>query len=290
MDHPPQWELSFACGADERGHVAFADRCFTRMDVTWQPLTYVPKLELLIEKYRQRKTNRKDEVALEPLADVGKDWRGVVRKADKGVFMHAVRFFGPQRLLVEATIVWPQTRRARVERDILESIQAWPVEEPQRHWRALGLDVRIDSRLDLLSSDPKPGRVSWTFGRRGRAVRELPEVQVERLAMVEHWIDGTIQQWMERSLPFKSAVLEKTSTSFNGHPAQRLLSERKIGTVSSLRGLRQRRLDIAWICPTDGRMYHLVSTQARRDRNVELPMAFAVDCCVPAPAVHAEEL
>jgi hypothetical protein len=291
VDHPSQWELSLACGLDEPAHIAFADRLFTRLDITWRPLTYVPNLDLLIEKYRQRKTTRKDEVAFKPLTNAGKEWRGVVRHADKGTFMHAARFFAPQRWLVEATIVWPKRRQEKVERDILDSIEAWPVDEPRRHWRALGMDVVIGREMELLTNDPKVGRVSWTFGAR-RKKGHPPQLLVERLAMVGHWMpaEGGLEDWLIKSLPEKSTVLEKNSITFNSHPAQRLLSDKKIGTLPSLRGLRQQRLDIAWICPVDGRLYHLAYTQDRRDRNVEMREGFAVDCCVPVPKLPDTEL
>jgi hypothetical protein len=213
----------------------------------------------------------------------------VVRHADKGTFMHAARFFAPQRWLVEATIVWPKRRNEAVEREIFASIRAEPPDQPLRHWRAMGVDVLVGRDLDLLSSDTKVGRVSWTFGAPKK--KRLPQLVVERLAMVEHWLsaEGGIEEWMVNSLPEKSKVVEKSSITFNAHPARRLLSEKGIGTLPTLRGLRQRRLDIAWLCPTDGRLYHLACTQTRRDRDVQVPEGFEIECCVPSPALPATE-
>jgi hypothetical protein len=94
---------------------------------------------------------------------------------------------------------------------------------------------------------------------------------------------------MAKSLPERSKVVEKSSITFNAHPARRLLSEKGIGTLPSLRGLKHRRLDIAWVCPEDGRLYHLACTQARRDRDVRLPEGFEIECCVPPPALPAAE-
>jgi hypothetical protein len=287
VDHPAGWELSIASGADEPGRVSFADRRFTRLDVTWRPLTYVPNLDLMIEKYRQRKTSRKDEVTFKPLQGLGAQWRGVIRQAGGGTFVHAGRFFAPRRWLVEATLVWLERRNQALEREIFASIQAEPPEEPLRHWRALGMDVRVGRDLDLLVSDPKVGRVTWTFGAPRK--KRSPQLVVERLAMVEHWLaaEGGLEEWLAKSLPEKSHVAEKSSITFNAHPAQRLLSEKKIGTLPTLRGLRQRRLDVAWVCPVDGRLYHLAVTQARRDRDVRLPEGFEMKCCVPSPVLPA---
>jgi hypothetical protein len=289
VDHPASWELSVASGHDEPGRISFSDRRFTRLDITWRPLTYVPNLDAMTEKYRQRKTDRKDEVAFKPLLGLGDEWRGVVRLAGEGTFVHAGRFFAPQRWLVEATIVWPKRRNEAVEREIFASIRAEPPDQPLRHWRAMGVDVLVGRDLDLLSSDTKVGRVSWTFGAPKK--KRLPQLVVERLAMVEHWLsaEGGIEEWMVNSLPEKSKVVEKSSITFNAHPARRLLSEKGIGTLPTLRGLRQRRLDIAWLCPTDGRLYHLACTQTRRDRDVQVPEGFEIECCVPSPALPATE-
>lgn len=289
VDHPAQWELSVASGVDEPGRVSFADRHFTRLDVTWRPLKYVPNLDLMIEKYRQRKTSRKDEVTFKPLQGLGAQWRGVVRQGGDGTAVHAGRFFAPQRWLVEATIVWPNRRNQAVEREIFASIRAEPPEEPLRHWRALGMDVRVQRDLDLLVNDAKVGRVTWTFG--ARKTKRSPQLVVERLAMVEHWLSaqGGTEEWLAKALPEKSHVVEKSSITFNSHPAQRLLSEKGIGTLPTLRGLRQRRLDVAWVCPVDGRLYHVAVMQARRDRDVRLPEGFEMECCVPSPVLPVTE-
>jgi hypothetical protein len=243
----------------------------------------------MIEKYRQRKTSRKDEVTFKPLLGLGEEWRGVIRQAGDGTSVHAGRFFAPQRWLVEATIVWPERRNPALEREIFASIRAEAPEEPLRHWRALGMDVRVGRDLDLLVSDPKVGRVTWTFGARKK--KRSPQLVVERLAMVEHWLSakGGLEEWLAKSLPEQSRVVEKSSITFNEHPAQRLLSEKGIGTLPTLRGLRQRRLDIGWVCPVDGRLYHVAVTQTRRDRDVRLPEGFEMECCVPSPVLPATE-
>ena len=287
IDHPAAWELSVASGPDEPGRVSFADRRFTRLDVTWQPLTYVPNLDLMIEKYRQRKTGRKEQVTFKPLQGLGAEWRGVVRLAGDGTFVHAGRFFAPRRWLVEATIVWPKRRHEALEREIFASIQAEPPDQPVRHWRAMGMDVLVGRDMDLLVSDARVGRVTWTFGARKK--KRSPQLLVERMALVEHWLSdkGGLEEWLDKSLPERSKVVEKSSITFNSHPARRLLSEKRIGTLPSLRGLRQRRLDIAWVCPVDGRLYHLACMQARRDRDVRLPEGFEMKCCVPSPVLPA---
>jgi hypothetical protein len=105
--------------------------------------------------------------------------------------------------------------------------------------------------------------------------------------MVDHWLQQPLADWLLKALPERSAAVEKNEITFNAHGAWRLLSEKKIGTVSSLRGLRQRRLDVAWVCPADGRLYHLACSQTRRDRNMELPAGLEVKCCGPAPMLSA---
>ena len=73
VEHPAAWELSLASGAGEPGRIGFADRRYTRLEVAWREVDFVPNLELMMDKYRQRKTRRADEVKFEPLGGMGPD-------------------------------------------------------------------------------------------------------------------------------------------------------------------------------------------------------------------------
>ncbi len=146
--------------------------------------------------------------------------------------------------------------------------------------------------MDLVASDPKVGRISWRFENKNRKTRgETPySILVERMAMVRHWLQEPVIDWLQKELPPSAKIVSKNATTFNTHEAQRLLSETKVGTLSSLRGLRERRIDVAWVCPVDGRLYHLASTQTSRQPAQELPADWKVDCCVSMPAVTGEEV
>lgn len=287
LNHPPEWEVSIASGVHEPGRLTLVDRRYTRFDLQWKPVRYVPNMERMLDKFRQHKEDRKKDVTLQRLEGM-EPWLGVLRKTGESIFVHAGKFFQAERLLFEASIVWPKQRKPMIDRAILDSIRPIDPSLPVKPWRALGLSLRLDSAMDLLNSDAKVGKVSWTFGPRKSGKERLI---VERLAMVDKWLKQPVRQWLEEQLPQGSKVmLQDSSTVFNGHTSERLLSQRSAGTLSRLRGLRQMRLDVAWKCPKDQRLYHVATTVVARQGMIDLPKSLKIDCCIQAPAVGGTEL
>lgn len=281
MTHPSQWELCRASGPGQEGMVVFADRRYQRLDVRWRPVKYVPNTERMLE--RRRRCKNEEEVEVQRLCDAPAGWDGLVRETADGVVMHAARFFREMRWAVEVTIIWPDGRDVELERTILEEIDAPDPHAEMRLWQAMGMSVAIDGRYDLSSSSSRVGRVCWEFITNDRNV---PTLSLERLAMVEYWLDGSLQDWLVDELPTGFSAVRYEAVNYNGHRGQQLISHAAAGIFSRLRGFRQVRLDLAWLCPAEGRVYHLGSHHCSRDEEISLPSLLEIGCCKRIPSTY----
>jgi len=109
---------------------------------------------------------------------------------------------------------------------------------------------------------------------------------VERLAMPEYWLDKPLRDWLLDQLKPGESVVRQGVVDHNGHRCERLLSARKIGWVSSCRGIRRLRCDLAWTCPQENRVYRVSHSAPSDGEGLELPGTFSLRCCRPAPAVQ----
>ncbi len=278
--HPAEWELSTASVFGEDGRCGFSDRAYERLDVRWRPLKYVPDIETMVMKHRQR---LEKETELSNLTQAPPEWRGLMRKAPQGAtIIHAGRFFQTQRLMVEAMLVWPQQRDADAEHAILESITPRAIQDGRHTWQAMGIEMTAPGDYDLYESNAEVGRVKWVFRR--EAMKE-PSFTVQRIAMPEYWLKGSLADWLGRQLPADQTIVEQGPVNCCGHTGEQLLSRGVIGKFASLRGRRRLRHDWAWQCPIERRVYHVTFVQEGRDEELDLPEAFAIRCCRPAPVV-----
>jgi len=283
IGHPPQWELAVASGVDEPGRTAFADRYLHRLDVRWRPLKYVPNLDKMLERHR-RKADKDQKLKLSDLTGGPPEWRGVVRQTPGGTVVHAGRFFREARLLVEAAVVWPKKRNRVLENAVLASIRPQGQEKAKRRdWQAMGLSLTAPEGFELRTSAAKVGKVRWEFDT-GR--RNGPQLTVERIALPEYWLTAPLREWLGEQLGGEWKQVRQDPASFGPHRGERLLSRVKLGPLDSLRGRRRLRVDAAWQCPVEGRVYHVSYVKTCRAEELSLPAGFAVRCCraVPQPA------
>jgi len=280
IDHPSQWELIRASGRDEPGRCVFADRLDERLDVRWRSVTYVPNLDLMLRKY-WRKTQ--DETELGELEEAPPPWRGIFRRTPQATTAHAGRFFREARLLVEVTILWPEDRDPDLEEAILQSVSTQPRGSPVFLWQAGGMSVLAPAGYDLLESSSKVGHTRWDFG---SGPKPQTSLQIERLALPEYWLAGSVGDWLEEDLPKGHRLLRREPVTVNGHPGQRLISEAKKGTLNALRGRRKVQLDVGWQCPVEGRVYRLRCWETSDEDEVSPPPEFEVRCCRPVPAAE----
>ncbi len=276
--HPAEWELMQANQADQPGWCLFADRIYQRLDVRWRPVKYVPNLELLLDKYRQHKDREPAPYQL-PVPD---PWQALGRDTDQGQLTHAFRFFSDAKLLVETTIIWPEGRNEQVEHEILAGMDTQPAETATNRFQAMGISMGIPARYELTETTSTVGHIKWHFTEAGR---DRPGVTIERIAMPEYWLSGSIGDWQASDITEKTRVIDRRVVNCNGHNGQQIITSEKIGPVSSLRGLRLIKLDRAWLCPAENRVYRLVISARSATEEISLPEGLAVRCCRPVPLV-----
>jgi hypothetical protein len=155
---------------------------------------------------------------------------------------------------------------------------------PVRLWQAMGLSLELGEEFKLHESSASVGRVRWTFTTPGRQAEALT---VERLAMPDCWLKDPLETWLAEQLPPRHAVVAQGETTFNGHAAQRLLTRAKGNLAAAIRRRQPLRLDVAWLCEPENRLYHVTFSRLSRTEEVELPGSLVVHCCRPVPQVTA---
>ncbi len=281
VGHPAQWELTKSSGPeDETGQCVFADRLHERLDVRWRPVKHVPNLEKMLAQHRKSALKDAGNVVVD-LEDAPEPWEGVVRKNDNSCVCHAGRCFKEQRLLVETTIVWPDSRDKELEHAILASIAPENEDSGDRRWEALGIRMSLGVDFDLHRTASRVGLVKWVFA------TETPsdgELTVERFAMPDTWLKTSLRDWLEQELAPEHRIVRQDPFTVNSHRGEQLTTHRRIGTVSALRRRRQVRLTRTWICPVEGRLYRVTFEKVSRDEEIEPPESLRVLCCGRAPA------
>ncbi len=280
IDHPAEWELAVASGVDEPRRCAFADRLFHRLDVRWRPLKGRPNLELAIQKHR-RQTDKGAESTVTDFADAPAGWRGTLRKTGEATLAYACRYLESPGWLVDAVVVWPQKRDKATEAAVLRSIGAEDPGAEVREWQAMGLSLRLGRPFELVRSLVPVGQVRWEFS---TARRHGPQLVIERLAMPEHWLGDSLREWLLEELPHGHRPHRQELAKVNGHRAERLISHTRFSPLASLRGIREIRVDLAWLCPKESRLYRVSFADRSRADEIALPGSLEIRCCRDVPA------
>jgi len=282
--HPGDWELAVACGLGEPGRCTFVDRRYQRLEVVWRPLKHLPDMDLMLSKYRKKAADSED--FLDVVGNLPEPWRAVLRRAGKGRMVNAGAFFRQERLLAEVTMIWPDRREAGLEREILSATHPAAPAGATHRWQALGIRADVPAEFDLHRNDARPGRVAWTF-RRSEKARDV--LLIERLAMPDQWLRGPLRDWLARELPDGFRAFRQEPKNCGPHRGEVLISHRKIGTLAALRGRRSVRMDLAWLCPQENRLYHVSYTEPTRQEETQAPAGLAVHCCRGAVAVGSPQ-
>ena len=296
LQHPPQWEIALACGPEGMQRIILADRHFHRLDVRWRPLKYVPNLDLMLSRHKQPKKDKDQDVLMSPLSAAFEPWKGIVQETPEGTVTHAGRHFHDARLLVEATLVWPDERDMTLESEILASIAPLERDIEPRPWQAMGLSLQCPTRFELHETDLKVGKVQWDFrqtrpGKPTQAGKHSPLLEVNRIAMPEYWLKKTpLREWLREQIPKQFTELRVRAQLQGLHTADVIVSSARGPLLSSLSSARQLRMDVAWACPAENRVYHIHYTRLTTDDQAQLPEGFALRCCRAVPTVRTEQV
>lgn len=279
MRHPAAWELAVASGAGEDRRCTFADREYQRLEVQWRELPFAPKVEILLEKHRRAAQDK--SVPCRDLNDLPEGWAGLCQdpplEPRRGVVVRAVKAFdlGKTNVLAEVTIVWPAKRDVELEKQILVGVRPAP-EGPTKLWRAMGLEVELAKEFNLVEMKAPVGKVEWTFHAGGK---KDARVTVTRLAMPKYWLNGPLRDWLGEQVPVLAEKRREEPCEINSHRGELVLSEQPLHVLASWRGWKRCRLDVAWLCPEQERVYHVLCVQPRRDADLTLPASLRVGCC-----------
>ena len=291
--HPGDWEVTVASAPDaDQGQCVFADRYWQRLDVQWRRLTGRPTMNILLEKFRSDHIKRVRKVKadgddpkadLTPLdAPIG-DWDGFLIDTAGGNMLRVLRIDEEENMLLEASVFCPKGRRnTALEREVLAGITPLPSEDSLDRWRAMGLDVTLDKSFKMTLNRPMAGEIHWEFEDKAEGYSPLI---VERMAMAEHVMGRSLPDWMPQQLPANSTVVSQFAETINGHLGQTIISHAPYGRLGGVKVNRNVRIETAWVCPMENRLYRLCRQRITDQETVELPDPLIVLCCRPSPAV-----
>jgi len=268
IGHPADWEPGFLSGPDVPGRCVFVDRRFQRLEVHWRDLPRRPDLKQMYT--RLAKSRRKKGVSA--LTDVGR-WEGFVCREEAGSVVYAGCYFPDPRRLVEAVLIWPGRRDRKVERAVLGAIRPQGPSKALR-WQALGLSASLPRDFRLTEAKSLVGRVTWDFRRPGRRGVGL---SMERIVMGRAWLKAPLSDWVRGQLPQGFRPVRELAAEAGPHRGVELRSRRS-NVLRWVLGLAVSRVDVAWSCPQQDRVYR-VGLWQRTSGDVDWPEPLEVRCC-----------
>ena len=289
FDHPADWELVSA-GTAGPWRAFFADRRFQRLEVRWRPAAFDPRFRQDVNKNLAETHGP----AGTRLTGQPSPWEGLVAREDNGATVtHAGRWLPAESLLVEIMAVWPGRRDPAVENAILSSVRGQDRDGPRLAWEAMGMRAVGETAWTPARFDSRAGDIAWDFVRRdGRRAKVGPTVR--RLAMPAYWMRDGLEAWLARQPAVDARELSRTRVAVNGHDGLSLLTSRPARGWNRVRGRQALRRDTAWLCPVEGRVFHVRLEGVAAGGKLDLPGNLVMSCCraphfagasVPAPAV-----
>ena len=274
--HPADWEPATLSGPKESARCILVDRRVQRLQADWQTLRRPPDLKAMFEGLR----HRRPEAPTVDLAGVP-GWAGLVRKESDKTIVLAGRYFADAACLVQAVLSWPGKRDPRIERTVLGSVAPLPQGQTQP-WQALGIVAEVPEGFELQRASSRVGHVAWEFGRPGRGSAGL---SLERIAMLGEWLKVPVGEWLAGQVPAGFKRLRQLRVPCAGHQGEEVHSQRG-SALTGVAGRRVYRLDRAWVCPTDERLYRLAYWQ-RSAGELEMPSSLRLYCCRQAGSQEA---
>lgn len=266
LTHPAEWEPARLSLNPLKAGCTLVDRYGQRLSAEWRPIRATPDVPRIFRQYRRR-------AAGDFVEELGRldDWQGHVRRDGDVLLTHAGRYFaGPPRL-VEVVIPWRGPRDRALERKLLQGLAPIDPASPQRIWQALGLSVSVLKGSTMWQYVAQPGLVRFDFRSRDG------HLSVERVGVVEQWLTMPLSQYLEGRAP-QERQESAGAVTVNGHDGCEVLTS-AASPLGRLLGRRHWRRQTAWICPADGRLYHVNwSHSGRQPRAVP---EVEVGCCGP---------
>ncbi|MBN2451664.1 MAG: hypothetical protein JXR77_14845 [Lentisphaeria bacterium] len=270
---PDDWELLQFTRNPATGRCVFADRYQFRFELDWRQVSGRPDMERILGDYR----GRLEEDGLKDPRRISHGGREGVSAGlpDGRASSRFGLYFEAEQCLVEAVFLWPRRRHDATEAAVLDSIAPEPVTPSgQGRWKAFGLDLRTGAHYTFEKCIAEPARHQVSFSAEKRRVWD----HFSRRGMVEQWLDVGLSPWLRRQVRHGYRVEREVRQERATHTLHRLQAYRRhVNIVDLMYG--RRRVDAAcWICPEDGRLYHL-SREAPMGRRPRTRPGAALRCC-----------
>ena len=252
LELPDDWEMLQFSRESEAGRCGFADRYQFRLEFYWRRTDGPPDVERMTSDClaKRRLDGSMPEATL---VRVGA-WEGIAGRDGRLFVGRFGRYFDPERCLVEIVFLWPESRDSELEERVLASVGVEPAgPDGLRRWKAFGLDLWATDGLPLLGCRVEPAHASLTFAGGAPERRE----QFGRFGMVSEWLHGTTREWLRRQSLGSVELEAESSQSVSGHAIETLRGLRRPRGLGRFVGRGVACEAAAWVCPADGRLYHV---------------------------------
>ena len=275
---PGSWEMVRHATSSRQGSLMMVDRRHQRLQLTWQQIQREPDLEQMIEDYRNKDLEEHRGVKHKRVVGVG-GWVALRRSRADHHLTRAVRFEKSCSRLVELVLPWPGVGGAdgEVELDVLQGYRLEGPDGQSERWCAFGLEVQTPQGWSLHSAEIEPGSANMRF------IKGRSEALIRRLGAVDAWFKGRLETFVQQQV--EDASKTPRLRTYRNHPACELTTEEPCTRWQRWTGKARRRMDLAWLCPTDHAVYHLMTLSPMKLERAAEPGDFAVGCCQAGEAL-----
>lgn len=268
---PADWEMVRHGTDPDQGSLVMVDRRHQRLQLNWRKLDRRPDLEQMIEDYRRGDLAEHQGVKHKRISGAG-GWHALRRSRADQHLTRAVRFDEADRRLVELALPWPHGPQGDLELELLQSFRLEAPNQQGLRWCAWGMRVEVPQGWKLHSAGIEPGSTHMRFTQ-GRA-----ESLVRRLGAVDTWFHGHLDEFLTQQVSDRS--ISPRVTEVNKHPACEMETIEPGTRWQRWTGRLRARHDLAWLCPSDHAVYHVMTLAAQSQSNGGV-RDFAVTCCQP---------
>lgn len=261
---PSDWEMLQFSTDFKRGRCAFANRYQFRFEINWSMVKGEPDYDRMLSDYTSKLEQQKSLTDTELLKKNG--WYGFWGFINDEMTSRFGRYYKETGCLMECVFLWPDERDAALESAILSNISAIPTDiHGHQRWRAFGLDMRLPPTAIIEKCTAQPARTVFSFSNpKTGAIWEF-----SRLGMVKSWLKTDVENWLSRTLDADRSSLRFTHQQRHGADVVHASGTFKPAGLHLRRGKVE---SAAWICPEDGRLYHVAKRTRQTNPNDELPI------------------
>ena len=270
---PADWALLQFSRDVDRGRCAWADRYQYRFQLDWRVVPGAPDFERMVSDLASQLESQHADFTPERVRRG--EWHGLAGHEDGRTVCRFGRYVEPAGCLLEAVFIRPDAVDAGCEEGILASFGHEAPVDGMAHWRAYGMDIRVNEGLALEECRVRPADVEMVF-----TGARYHRVSFNRRGMVKQWLNEPIAQWLQRQLPADARDIRCDENERAGHRITTINARtRRPGVWGPMLRPLQLTAD-AWICPRNGRLFTAKSTRPHTSSPDRAPAGIL--CCCAA--------